>query len=350
MLNASNESMKTARGLRGFRGIAMLVAAAAVWSGPARAEDPAPVNIGYYPGGMFNALFHVADLKNFYRDAGLKPTFISVANGPLMNSNIASGAIDFGNQPPSNVGLALDQGLDQVIIAGNITMPWILIARTDVALPSKGKYPGVIADLKGLNWGVYGRGSDNELFMRAMARDAKLDVDKDMTWIPVGGPPTGLPALKAKRIDVYLTIDPAPIVASTGAFGQTLVDLRKGEGPANFKGVMYQGVVALRKTAIERPKLVEAMVAAHVKAYCWINDKKNLPELMTIMRSNLPVGDLSEDQFRRMVLENLPSFTLRYPTQDLDVWNEMLLRSKVIKTPLTSAILWKTIPASDPKC
>lgn len=329
---------------------ATLLSAAAMFSHPVAAAEPVPVNIGYYPGGMFNALFHVADAKNFYKEAGLKPTFISVANGPLMNSNIASGAIDFGNQPPSNVGLALQQGLDQVIIAGNITMPWIVIARKDLALPHKGKYPDVIADLKKLNWGVYGRGSDNELFMRAMARDAKLDVDKDMAWIPVGGPPTGLPALKAKRIDVYLTIDPAPIVASTEEFGQTLVDLRKGEGPANFKGVMYQGVVTLRKTAMEKPELVAAMIAAHSKAYCWIKDRKNLSELLKIMRANLPVGDLSEDQFRHMVLENLPSFTLRYPARDLIVWNEMLLRSNVLKSPLPDTILWKSVPTSDPAC
>jgi ABC-type nitrate/sulfonate/bicarbonate transport system substrate-binding protein len=316
----------------------------------AKAAELMPVNIGYYPGGMFNALFHVAQAKGLYEKAGLKTTFIPMANGPLMNSSLASGAIDFGNHPPSNVGLALDQGLDQVIIAGNLTMPWVLIVHNDVKLPHKGKYPEVIADLKGLNWGVYGRGSDNEMFMRAMAQDAKLDLSKDMTWLPIGGPPTGLPALKAKRIDVYLTIDPAPAVTAWGNYAHSIVDLRKGEGPANFKDVMFQGVVTLRKTAVEKPKIVEAMVKAHADAYCWINKQSNLDELVKIMRGVLPVGDLPDDKFRQMVIDNISSFKLTYPEKDLDVWNEMLMRAKLLKSPLPKTILWKSVPASAPKC
>jgi len=144
-------------------------------------------------------------------------------------------------------------------------MPWVLIARPDLKLPNKGKYPAVIADLKDLNWGVYGRGSDGELFMRVMAGDAKLNVDKDMTWIAVGGPPTGLPALKAKRIDVYFTISPAPNVATVLGYAQTVLDLRKGEGPGDFKGIHYNGTVTLRKTAQSRPKAVDAIVAARLR-------------------------------------------------------------------------------------
>lgn len=316
----------------------------------AKAADLTAVNIGYYPGGMFNALFHVAQAKGFYEGAGLKATFIPMANGPLMNSSLASGAIDFGNHPPSNVGLALDQGLDEVIVVGNVTMPWVLLVHNDVKLPHKGSYPEVIADLKGLNWGVYGRGSDNEMFMRVMAQEAKLDLSRDMTWLPIGGPPTGLPALKAKRIDVYLTLDPAPAVTAWGNYAHSIVDLRKGEGPVNFKDIMYQGVVTLRKTAVEKPKVVEAMVKAHTDAYCWINKQSNLDELVKIMRGLLPVGDLPEDKFRQMIVDNISSFRLTYPEKDLDVWNEMLIGAKILNSPLRKTILWKTVPATPPKC
>jgi ABC-type nitrate/sulfonate/bicarbonate transport system substrate-binding protein len=317
----------------------------------ARAAEDMEVKIGYYAGAVLQSLLFVADAKGFYKDAGLNPSFLPVASGPLVNSQIASGAIDFGFNTPPNIALARERGLDQVFILGNVTMPYVLIARPDVKLPNKGKYPAVMKDLKGLNWGVFARGADTEMFLRIMASDAKLDTDKDMTWIGVGPPATGLPALKARQIDVYMAIDPAPIAAAVAGYGQTVVDLRKGEGPADFKDIPYQGIVALRKTAESRPKAVEAIATAHARAYCWIRDTKNLDELLGILRNKLPVGDLSEAQFRQMVQENISTFTLTFPGGPFKVWNDMFMSAKILKTPVPAdAILWKSIPRQDPKC
>ena len=320
-------------------------------TGTVRAADEMEVNIGYYPGATFMLPLYVADAKGFLKEAGLKTTLIPVANGPLMNSQLASGAIDFGFQPPSLVGIAREQGMDSVFIVGNVTMPWVLIARKELNLPNKGKYPAVIGDMKGLNWGVYGRGSDGELFMRVMASDAKLNVDKDMTWIAVGGPATGLPALKAKRVDVYFTISPAPNVAEVAGYAQTVLDLRKGEGPGDFKGIHYNAIVTLRKTAQARPKAVDAMVAAAIKAHCWLRKPENFNELLAISKKQLPVGDLSEKEFAEMIRENVSTFTPTMPAAHFKTWNEMLLRANIVKEAVPAdKTLWKSVPASEPKC
>ena len=320
-------------------------------SNTAAASDEMTVSIGFYPGAIFHTLQYVADAKGFFKQAGLKATLNPIANGPLMNSQLAAGAIDFGYTAPSLVGVAQEQGLDLVFLAGNVTMPWILIARSDLKVPNKGKYPDVIRDLKGLNWGVYGRASDGEVFMRTMALDAKLDVDKDMAWIGVGGPPSGLPALKAGKIDVYLTLSPAPDVATALGYGQILLDLRKGEGPGNFKGIHYNGLVSTRKMAEARPKAVAALIKASADAYCWIHNPKNFNELLTILKTRLPVGELSQQKFEEVVRENIPTFSLEIPASHFEVWSEMLMRAKVLKSPATAATqLWKTVPTSNPKC
>ena len=309
------------------------------------------VKIGFYPGTTFHLPVYVADAKGFYKQAGLQYTLIAVANGPLMNSQMGSGAIDFGHQPPSNVGLAREQGMDQVFIVGNVSMPWVLIAKTGLNVPNKGKYPDIMRDLKGLNWGVYGRGSDGEVFMRVMAGDAKLDVDKDMTWIGVGGPATGLPALKAGRIDVYMAIAPAPTVAEALGYGTTILDLRRGEGPGDFKGISYNAVVTLRKTAQAKPKAVAAMVEATIKAHCWLRKPENFNELLTIAKARLPVAELSEKQFAEMIKENVPTFTPTMPAADFKTWNEMLLRANVLKQAVPAdQTRWNTIPAKEPAC
>lgn len=329
---------------------AMAVAALGGAGMPASAGEM-DVTIGYYPGAVFHLPLYVADAKGFYKQAGLNPTLTAVANGPLMNSQMGSGAIDFGHQPPSNVGLAQAQGMDQVFLVGNVTMPWVLIARKDLNVPKQGRYPDVIRDLKGLNWGVYGRGSDGEVFMRVMAGDAKLDVEKDMTWIGVGGPATGLPALKAKRIDVYMTIAPAPTVSEIAGFGKTILDLRKGEGPGDFKGIHYNAIVTLRKTAQSKPKAVDAIVDATVKAHCWLRKSENFSELLKIAKARLPVGELSEQQFADMIKENLPTFTSTMPAGHFRIWNDMLLRAKILTKPvLPEATRWKSIPEKEPAC
>jgi len=335
-----------------MRGVLAPLAALAIAAGaPAVRAQEMDVKIGFYPGTTFHLPLYVADAKGFYKQAGLRYTLVPVANGPLMNSQMGSGAVDFGFQPPSNVGLAREQGMDQVFIVGNVTMPWVLIARTGVKVPRQGKYPDVIADLKGLNWGVYGRGSDGEVFMRVMAGDAKLDVEKDMTWIAVGGPATGLPALKAGRVDIYMAIAPVPTMAEALGYGSTILDLRKGQGPGDFKGIAYNAVVTLRKTAQSRPKAVAAMVEATIKAHCWLRKPENFNELLAIAKARLPVAELSDRQFADMIRENVPTFSPVMPAADFKTWNEMLLRAKILKQPVPpEQTRWSTIPASEPAC
>lgn len=311
----------------------------------------APANIGYYPGTVMSSIVLIADAKGFYRKQGIDPTLIPTASGPIANSNLASGAIDFALQPPTNVGIARDRGLDQVFVSGNLIMPWVVVAKSDVPMPNAGRYPTVMSDFKGMAWGPYARGSDSELFLRAMATDAGLNPDKDITWIGVGGPSTGLPALKSGKIQVYLALDPAPMIAVTQGYGKIVVDLRKGEGPKNFKGIVYQGVVTLRSTAENRPELVQGLVKAHTDAFCWIHDPKNFEELLVFLKSKMAVADLSDDQFRSLVQDGIKLLTLAMPASDFETWNAMLLDAKAIREPLVPArILWSTVPRENPRC
>lgn len=335
----------------GTVGIATAALAILAVAGGAAAQSKIDVNIGVYPGQTFHMNVYVADAKGFYKDAGLNPTFITVGTGPLMNSMLGSGSIDFAFQPPNNVGVAKEQGLDQVIVVGNIGMPYVVIGKTGLKLPNKGKYPEVFRDLKGLTWGITGRGADSEMFMRAMANDAGIDPDKDVTWLGVGLSPTALPALKAGRVDAFITLSPGPTLVTALGLGEVLVDLRKGEGPANFKGVTYQGVTTLRKTAQTKPKAVDGLIAAHAKAYCWVRDPKNFDELLGILKTKLAVGELTDAQFRQLVKDEIPTLKLTFPKANFAVWNEFLLKSKMLKSPLIADdLLWKTVPQSEPAC
>jgi NitT/TauT family transport system substrate-binding protein len=308
------------------------------------------VKIGYYAGAVMTIPSWIAEAKGFYKTEGIEATLIPVANGPLMSSNTASGAIDIGYNSPSNVGLTREQGLNQTIILGNMIMPIVLLARTDVKAPNLGNYPKSIADLKGLNWGSFGRGSDIENIMRVMAKDAGLDPNTDVSWIGVGPPPTGLPALKAGRIDVYGTTMPSSEIATAAGYGKIIVDLRKGEGPGDFRSAVYSVLLALKKRVDQEPELFTKVVNAHKRAYCWAKDPKNFDEAASIIKTKMPVDALSDLQYRDLVKHALEIFTVKYPTSGLEGWNKVMVAGGILKQPMLADVVWKDAPASDPDC
>lgn len=306
------------------------------------------LNIGYYAGAVMTIPSWIADAKGFYQDNGIEPTLIPVASGPLMSSNTASGAIDVGYNSPSNVGLTREQGLNQMIVLGNMYMPIVLVARSDIELT--GGYPGIIAQLKGMNWGSYGRGSDIENIMRVMAKDGGLDPDKDVSWIGVGAPPTGLPALKAERIDVYGTTMPASEIVEAEGYGKVIVDLRKGEGPADFRDTVYSVILALSDRVKEEPELFQNLVKAHEQAFCWMKDPANFDEVAEILESQMPVAGLNDEQYRDLVKRALEIVTVKYPTSGLDVWNKVMVDGGILKEPIPTSVVWDGTPKEDPAC
>jgi hypothetical protein len=86
-------------------------------------------------------------------------------------------------------------------------------------------------------------------------------------------------------------------------------------------------------------------------AYCWVNDPKNFDELVSILKTKLPSTGLTEQQFRDMVKENIPTLTLKLPEEQMNRWNKLLIDNKVLKSPLNiDEILWKERPTQEPKC
>lgn len=329
--------------LRALCAITLATAGLAV----AQAEE---IKIGFYSGAVMTIPSWIAAAKGFYAAEGLEPTLIPVASGPIMSSNTASGAIDVGYNSPSNVGLTLERGFEQKIIVGNMHMPIVILVRSDVKVPNLGKYPLSIADLKGMNWGSYGRGSDIENIMRVMLKDAGVDPDNGVTWIGVGPPPTGLPALQAKRVEVYGTTMPASEVAIAGGFGRILVDMRKGDGPGDFGNSVYSIMLASADKVAKNPGMFRKLVAAHRKTYCWLKDPKNFNEASAIIKEKMPVAGLSDTQYSDLVKSAINLVTVKYPATDLAPWNKVMVAGGILKQAIPASVIWSQAPSSDPAC
>jgi len=326
------------------------ISSALVLSAVAAFSHAQEIKIGFYPGAVMTIPSWIALAKGFYAAEGLDAKLIPAASGPVMSSNVASGAIDVGYNSPSNVGLTRERGFEQQIVLGNMLMPIVILARSDVSTPNLGNYPKSIADMKGLNWGSYGRGSDIENIMRVMARDAGLDPDKDVTWIGVGPPPTGLPAMQAKRIEVYGTTMPASEVAVSAGYGKILVDLRKGEGPADFRGAVYSVLLASAERVKKDPALFQKLVAAHKRTYCWLKDPKNFDEASQLIKSQMPVASMRDSEYLDLVRNAIALVTVKYPPAGLGVWNKVMVSGGILKETMPATVVWSQTPIEDPSC
>jgi NitT/TauT family transport system substrate-binding protein len=317
-----------------------------IGAGFSRAEE---MKIGVYPGAVISIPAWIAQAKGFYKDAGIDAELIAVTNGPMMTSNLASGVVDVGVNSPSHVGLAKERGLDLSIVMGDLMMPIVLIGRTDLNLPDV-KYPEIMSHLKGLKWGSYGRGTDLENIMRFMAEQGGLDPDKDVTWIGVGGPATGLPALKSAQIDVYGTIMPAPELAEAGGYGKSIIDMRKGEGPGDLSKSVSHTYMARADRIKEKEQLFRNFIKANEKSYCWLKDPSNFDEAASIIEQQLGIAGFSDEDFRKFVHSSIALVTVKYPAAELDVWSDMFIKAGVLKQPMTASSVWVEAPVSDPVC
>ncbi|HEV8307230.1 MAG TPA: ABC transporter substrate-binding protein [Methylomirabilota bacterium] len=316
------------------------------------APPPTKITIAVFTGSLQSLIPWVADAQGFYKANGLDPSILLTDVGTQMVTNVASRGAEFVTLAIDVMGGAVKRGLDVVLVSGNLTgNPFAVLVRKGVPLPNAGKYPDVVRDLKGLKWGVQVRGGSTELTLRAMAREAGLNVDRDMAWIPVGGPATALPALKNASIDLYIGFDPIIQVSTANGFATVAVDMRKGEGPADFQRVDYNGVWVLRSYLQQSPDVVRRFVKAQEEADCWAHDARNFDALVSLIKRNVPVEGLTDEQVRQMVRDNLPILGSTFQRSSIDKWNGLLVQNNVIPSPLdANQILWSGLPARNSRC
>lgn len=321
----------------------------AVWlalaPGLARAQKVVHAHI---PGSFMSLPVYVAYEKGLYRKHGLDVDLASIVSGPDTVAAVIAGSVDFQLNSGDNLMRAMDQGAPSLkIVVGNLgQMPFTLIAHKDLPLPSKGKgYPDVMRDFKGRTLGVVARGGSVDYIMRAMVRDGGLDPDRDVTWVAVGTAPTAIPAMQNKQIDAYLAFEPFQTRALTELkMGQAVVDLRRGEGPRQFKDFPYNFYSGRADRIEGRPELVTRYVAAMVESHRYIQTAANFEGVVAAAAKYILMAD---PLLRQMLKDNIPTLSALVTEPGLGRWIEFARTAQGIKRQFTYGDL--TAPRFLPK-
>jgi NitT/TauT family transport system substrate-binding protein len=299
------------------------------------------VKLGVFPNNLFSLGIEVARLGGFFQKNGLDPDFFYVTKGgPELTSALAGGSILIGENSLDNLILARKQGLDMVTVAGNVQkMPFSMVLRKGVACDAIGKpYPAPMKCLEGKTVGVTALGASTDLFTREMMKAAGANIEATK-FVAVGGPTTAYPALKAGQIDGFLAFEPMQTMGRVEGVSQVIVDLRKGDGPADFKDVAYNTWWALGKTVKDKPDVIKAFQKTVADATEFILDKDNLDKVVKYAREVFPSQSLDDAAFRQLIEDTIPTVGDQVTERSVKAWSDFLLKVGLIDKPVTRSEL-----------
>jgi NitT/TauT family transport system substrate-binding protein len=147
------------------------------------------------PGSTQIGLWAVPSELGFFEEEGLEVTQELADGSTAALQVVASGSADYTNAGVVSVMAAVNTGVPVKAFAGVVqNYPWRMatLAGSDVTSPS---------DFEGKTIGVISLASESNVFARAWAGENGLDVESDVTFVPVGAGAPALAALESGEID-----------------------------------------------------------------------------------------------------------------------------------------------------
>lgn len=144
------------------------------------------LNVQTFPGATLSIHAIIAEKKGFCKKYNFTCELRPIANGTVALQSLIGKTVDVAMIGTEMIANAVAEGADLKEVSMPIpNVPQILVVRNDVAVPSVSQgYPAMIKDLKGLKVGVPARGSQGEIWLTAMLKDAGLKAS-DVTILAV---------------------------------------------------------------------------------------------------------------------------------------------------------------------
>lgn len=333
--------------------IAVLPLAAGAQIQPNAKANGETLRIQYIGGSLANYQAIIAERKGFCQQHGFKCEIKAIAAGPLALQALIGNSVDVALTGTDTAVASIARGGDLLIVATlRQVSPFSVAARSDVPLPNRAKgYPAIMQDFKGRKVGVTTRGAATETNFHALLAGAGLQ-PTDVTFVSVGGPPTGFQALTVgKQVDFLSMFEPIPTLCAGTKACEVIIDLTKGDGPPVLTA-MNGAIIALlmRREMVEsNPRLAHAYVAAMSAATKWARDPANFEEVLKIYEPMISFGSApNADAMRRNLVRteihtSSPGMETSRPALKAIV--DFALAYKVISEPIDPArLIWKEAP------
>jgi NitT/TauT family transport system substrate-binding protein len=258
-----------------FRLTRLVSAAALVVLGTALATPSAPalaqgteISIGVNRNLLFVPVW-IAKERGFYEERGLDVTLQEVGGGAELRTAILSGAVQLIIQSPEGSAPLYVQGQRLVnVVATQGKLNWALV----LGKQHEGKVaPGDLASLKGMTFGVTGRGSGGDMQLQALLRRGELVPDEDVSIVAIGQYAAGVAAMEQGQIDGIMAVEPATAQA-LDAGGFIFVDYGQGDAYPGADTVPMGSLATTAEYLDANGETVRAVVEAVVDAMIFIRE------------------------------------------------------------------------------
>lgn len=274
----------------------LLACAITAATGAAAQTQPPTLRIQDYP-GLVGTLARVAVEKGYCAKNGVQCQLSTIPAAPLGLQTLMAGGIEVALSPSEVAIQSAAKGANLKIVGGMFNAsPFMLIVGTGLLASADKGYPAIMQDLKGKKIGVTSRGAAPEFQIKSMLLQAGLKAD-DVTFVAVGAPNTGYPALLNKQVDAVMSFVPFDGFCDVLKTCRIAVFPAKGEGPKvltdlNGAGGLY---VMRREYTQKNPAAAEGFARALRDAERFTADPANKAELLQITlkyyRLEMPKGD-----------------------------------------------------------
>jgi len=201
--------------------------------------------------------FVVAKEKGYFSAEGYDVTLIPVGGSNEAAIQVSAGNAEVGAASPGEALVGIQSGKLNIryfygLYYSNI---WSVAVLQESPIRA-------LADLKGKKLGVQSMGSAGVTFGRAFAREAGLNPETDISFVPIGVGAQAVTSVRQKLVDAVVYWD-----AALAKFKFSGLDLRELPVSENLRTLPDVGLLARNDTITKDPKMLVGIARAIAKGY-----------------------------------------------------------------------------------
>lgn len=295
--------------------------------GSAFGQEKIAVKMAHPPLALHELPLLVASERGLFAAEGLNVSHVFMTGGNEAAAALIAGNVDVVNTSFTHPVNLRGKNIPVKLLSAIMSVrDWgVLVYQRHAAL--KG-----LTDLKGMKISVPRRGSDGDVTLRFVLKDAGMDPERDVQLVQIGGYQNHLVALEKGDIDAAMIEEPFLTIGVRDGKGKALFDMLKGDGPEVLRQRKFTAVIVTDTFLKEKPEVAQKLVRATTKATALLYSDHDAA--FSVAQKYFPNIDKA---VLRVICDRLISaraYSTKIDQKAIDAENDFLIKDGALKAPV----------------